>query len=73
MGPRKARELLESLGVNEDVIVHVENIILHISFKGGNHEQGFHSPELNVVQDADRLDAIGAIGISRTFNYGGHK
>merc|ERR1712194_860224 len=45
----------------------------HISFKGGNEKQTFTSLELNVVQDADRLDAIGAIGIARTFNYGGFK
>jgi uncharacterized protein len=48
-------------------------IIENISFKGGNFEQQFHSKELDIVQDADRLDAIGAIGIARTFNYGGFK
>ncbi len=69
-GPRKARELLSSLGVEEEVITHVENIISNISFR---HTQKFKSPELDVIQDADRLDAIGAIGIARTFNYGGHK
>ncbi len=73
VGPRKAREFLNSLGVEQDVVTHVENIIANISFKGGKHEQAFTSPELNVVQDADRLDAMGAIGIARTFNYGGHK
>ena len=49
------------------------NIIENISFKGGNKLQKFKSEELAVVQDADRLDAIGAIGIARTFNYGGFK
>jgi len=73
IGPRKAREHLEWLKVPEDIIMHVENIIRHISFKGGKHEQTFKSPELDVVQDADRLDALGAIGIARTFNFGGHK
>ncbi|NAS31777.1 HD domain-containing protein [Flavobacteriaceae bacterium R38] len=73
VGPKKAREFLTSLYVDEKVIVHVENIIKHISFKGGNTEQTFTSPELAIVQDADRLDAIGAIGIARTFNYGGFK
>ena len=73
IGPRKAREFLSSLNVDEDVIIHVENIIANISFKGGKHTQKFRSPELDVVQDADRLDAIGAIGIARTFNYGGYK
>jgi uncharacterized protein len=73
VGPRKAREWLLSLGVEEPVIEHVENIITHISFKGGNHQQPFKSIELDIVQDADRLDAIGAIGIARAFNYGGFK
>ncbi|WKN30307.1 HD domain-containing protein [Porifericola rhodea] len=73
IGPRKARAFLSSLHLEEDLITHIENIIANISFKGGNHTQAFTSPELNVVQDADRLDAIGAIGIARTFNYGGFK
>jgi len=73
IGPRKAREFLSSLHIQEEVIIHVENIISNISFKGGKHTQKFKSPELDVVQDADRLDAMGAIGITRTFNYGGHK
>jgi len=73
IGPQKARLFLESLRVDEDIIIHVESIISNISFKGGNHKQKFKSPELDVVQDADRLDALGAIGIARTFNYGGHK
>jgi len=73
IGPRKAREFLVSLGVEKEVISHVEKIIAHISFKGAAHRQEFRSAELDVVQDADRLDAIGAIGIARTFNYGGHK
>jgi uncharacterized protein len=73
VGPKVAREFLESVAVAEDIIVHVENIITNISFKGGNFEQRFSSPELDVIQDADRLDAIGAIGIARTFNYGGFK
>ncbi len=73
VGPRIAREFLQSLNVNKETITHVENIILNISFKGGNQEQEFRSDELDVIQDADRLDALGAIGIARTFNYGGHK
>ncbi|WP_321298829.1 HD domain-containing protein [Marinifilum fragile] len=72
VGPKKAREFLSSQQVDEDVIVHVEQIISNISFKGGE-AQKFKSPELDVIQDADRMDAIGAIGIARTFNYGGHK
>jgi len=73
VGPRKARAFLISQEVDEEVIVHVEKIITNISFKGGNHDQKFISPELDVIQDADRLDALGAIGVARTFNYGGHK
>ena len=73
IGPRKARAFMESLAVEEATISHVEKIIQHISFKGGNQAQTFRSPELDVVQDADRLDAMGAIGVARAFNYGGHK
>lgn len=73
IAPQKAREFLQSLQVEETVIVHVENIISNISFGGGNGVQAFSSPELAVIQDADRLDAMGAIGIARTFNYGGFK
>jgi uncharacterized protein len=73
IAPKKARAFLESLDVTEAVIIHIEQIISNISFKGGNFEQKFTSPELDVIQDADRLDAIGAIGIARTFNYGGFK
>ncbi|CAL2090656.1 HD domain-containing protein [Tenacibaculum sp. 190524A02b] len=72
-GPKKARQFLLSEGVENEVIVHVEKIIVNISFKGGNFEQNFRSKELDVIQDADRLDAIGAIGIARCFNYGGFK
>ena len=73
IGPKVARKFLEAYGVEESIIKHVENIILFISFKGGNFEQRFSSPELDVIQDADRLDAIGALGIARCFNYGGFK
>lgn len=73
IGPKVARQFLESEQVDESTIQHVENIIKHISFKGGTTEQVFKSLELDIVQDADRLDAIGAIGIARAFNYGGFK
>jgi len=73
IGPQKAREFLFSEGVEEEDVNHIENIIKHISFKGGNQEQLFSSTELDAIQDADRLDALGAIGIARTFNYGGFK
>ena len=73
VGPKTARAFLESQNVKEDIILHVIAIIENISFKGGNFEKKFNSKELEIVQDADRLDAIGAIGIARTFNYGGFK
>lgn len=73
IGPKIAREFLFQLNVDSTVIEHVINIIENISFKVGNEAQKFHSAELNVVQDADRLDALGAIGIARCFNYGGFK
>ncbi|CAM1374114.1 Phosphohydrolase [Tenacibaculum litopenaei] len=73
VGPKKARDFLSGLEVEDSIIEHVVQIIRNISFKGGNFTQDFHSPELDVIQDADRLDAIGAIGIARCFNYGGFK
>ncbi|MEC4116510.1 HD domain-containing protein [Myroides phaeus] len=73
VGPTKARTLLSDLSFSDEVIDHVVKGIENISFKGGNFEQKFRSKELDIVQDADRLDAIGAIGIARTFNYGGYK
>ena len=73
VGPKKARLFLESKNVPEITITHVVNIIENISFKGGHEAKKFTSLELDIVQDADRLDAIGAIGVARTFNYGGFK
>lgn len=73
VGPKIAREFLESENIDEATIQHVINIIENISFKGGNIPKQFSSKELDIVQDADRLDAMGAIGIARTFNYGGFK
>lgn len=73
IGPETARQFLNYQNVDQNTIEHVIQIINNISFKGGNFEKKFHSIELDIVQDADRLDAIGAIGIARTFNYGGFK
>lgn len=73
VGPKMARQFLTEIDVEVSTIDHVINIIKNISFGGGNELQKFKSPELDVVQDADRLDALGAIGIARTFNYGGFK
>jgi uncharacterized protein len=73
IGPQKAQLFLTDIGVDELVINHVVNIIKHMSFKQSFEGVSFSSKEMLVVQDADRLDAIGAIGIARTFNYGGFK
>ncbi len=75
IGPKKAAEFLLSLNVDSAIIEHVIKIIEHISFKNSLSTRGkkFTSKELDVIQDADRLDAIGAIGIARCFNYGGFK
>lgn len=75
IGPRKAREFLQSLHVPKKTITHVVRIVKHSSFKGSLSKSGkrFDSRELQVVQDADRLDAMGAIGIARAFSYGGFK
>ena len=73
VGPKVAGDFLRSQQVCDQVIDHVIGIIENISFKGGNVSREFSSKELDIVQDADRLDALGAIGIARTFNYGGYK
>ncbi|MBK9736721.1 MAG: HD domain-containing protein [Saprospiraceae bacterium] len=73
IGPLKAREILKKLHIDTQVIDNVVQIIENISFKGGNKHSEYVSLELDVVRDADRLDAMGAIGIARAFNYGGFK
>ncbi|RLD44924.1 MAG: phosphohydrolase [Bacteroidetes bacterium] len=73
LGPEIAAAFLSELGVEKTVIDHVVAIIQNISFKNSFEESSFESLELDIIGDADRLDAIGAIGIARTFNYGGHK
>jgi uncharacterized protein len=73
IGPRTAGNYLQGVNVDAAIIKHVQQIIRHMSFKSSFDKPAFHSPELAIVQDADRLDAIGAIGIARAFTYGGFK
>jgi uncharacterized protein len=75
IGPKIATAFLKEQKVDTAIITHVVNIIKHLSFKNSLDKEAkkFTSKELEVVQDADRLDAIGAIGIARCFNYGGFK
>ncbi|WP_124979476.1 HD domain-containing protein [Nonlabens xiamenensis] len=73
IGPRIALEFMASVGLAQATSQHVVKIIENISFKGGHGEGTFDSLELQIVRDADRLDAMGAIGIARTFNFGGFK
>lgn len=75
LGPKKATKFLIDQNVPKEIGKHVVKIIKNISFKNSLEENKsqFNSKELQVVQDADRLDAIGAIGIARCFNYGGFK
>ncbi|HSW79303.1 MAG TPA: HD domain-containing protein [Candidatus Saccharimonadales bacterium] len=74
IGPRMTKEWLESLKVDEQVIENVVEIVEHISFRGGTNKHVLSTLEGKIVQDADRMDAIGAIGIAKTFAYSGvHK
>lgn len=70
-GPKAARAWLETLGVDDQVIRHIEGIISTVSFKGAGVASNMKTIEGKIIHDADKLDAIGAIGIARTFAYGG--
>jgi len=72
IGPKIARAWLEKLKVDEAAIAHVCEIVKNISFKGAGVKNLINTKEGMVVQDADRLDAMGAIGIARAFAYGGY-
>jgi uncharacterized protein len=71
--PHRARAWLDSCDVDSSIADSVCEIIEHISYKGAGVENKMDSLEGFIVQDADRLDAIGAIGIGRAFAYGGYK
>ncbi|MGI2732843.1 HD domain-containing protein [Bacillus cytotoxicus] len=71
-GMKKVSDWLEKLGVEQEIRKHILHIIANMSYKGG-HGGKVESLEGKIVQDADRLDALGAIGIARTFAYGGAK
>ena len=73
LGSRMARTFLEQQELDPEKVEHIQTIIKHVSFKGGFPQDQIKTIEFQIVQDADRLDAIGAIGIARAFNYGGFK
>lgn len=73
VGPRKARELMTAFGIESSIIDVTILIIENMSYKGGFAHSSYQSLELDIVRDADRLDAIGAIGVARAFTYGGYK
>lgn len=73
IGPQKAGDFLKSINVDPEIIFQVQQIIRNLSYKASLGTLTFSSKELDIVQDADRLDAIGAIGIARAFTYGGYK
>ncbi|MFT4679639.1 MAG: hypothetical protein ACI84C_002939 [Flavobacteriales bacterium] len=72
-GPKKAREWLDSIHLPQEQLEAIVSIVDQVTFKGAGVETKAMSIEAQCVQDADRLDALGAVGIARTFAYGGSK
>ncbi len=66
----KTRKWLDTLGIGQEKIDRIIDVILTVSFKDKRHAIKPETLEAQIVQDADRLDALGAIGIARTFAYG---
>ena len=73
LGSQLAYNFLMANNLDRERTEHIQTIIKYVSFKGGFPQDRINTPEFRIVQDADRLDAIGAIGIARAFNYGGFK
>lgn len=73
VGPDKAMQFLSHWQLKKETAEEVLKVIRFISFKNSDKMPGTTSLEFKIIQDADRLDAMGAIGIARAFNYGGYK
>lgn len=71
-GGKKSIELILANGGSEELAIQIAKIVDSVSFKGAHVQDSTYTLEAKIVQDADRLDALGAIGIARTFAYGGH-